>query len=169
MKQAIKLWPLLGLYLVVVLSFASDAFQGDESRYAAYAENLSHGFHAAQTASSFWNGPGYPLLLVPFAAFHVPWLAAKLLNAVLLYGAGLLFLQTLKAYLPERKAFWTAVLFGLYPPFWRELHLLLSETFTYFLVCGFLCSFCWLHQGGTKRFALVAAYRFFRLLRPTTD
>ena len=39
---------------------------GDEWRYLYYAENLLHGFYSPRERVFLWNGPGYPLLLVPF-------------------------------------------------------------------------------------------------------
>jgi hypothetical protein len=150
MKHAIKLWPLLGLYLAITLVLASDSFQFDESRYVMFAENLAHGFYSPKEEINLWNGPGYPLLLAPFALAGIPWLFAKMLNACLLFGAVALFFQTLKGYLPEGKALILAVLFGLYPPFWRELHLLLTETFSYFLMCAFVCLFCALHRATSR-------------------
>ncbi len=35
---------------------------------------------------------------------------------------------------------------GLYPPFWREVHLLHTENLVFFLICGFMFRFCKSHR-----------------------
>lgn len=89
---------LFGTYLLVVLAASQDQFQDDEGVYVGYATNLVHGFYTYRdpVRMNLWCGPGYPLLLAPFVALGVPWLAAKVLNALLLLGGVLLFFQTLR-------------------------------------------------------------------------
>src|SRR2546426_604258 len=84
-----KFLPLLAFYLVIVLVFAQDGFQGDEGRYVKFASNLTQGYYA-DAVYFLWNGPGYPLLLTPFMALGCSWLLVKLLNAFFLFG-GLLY------------------------------------------------------------------------------
>ena len=61
----IALLPFLVLYVVLVLVFHKDAMEGDEGRYVFFAENLSQGFYSPRDEINLWNGPGYPLVLVP--------------------------------------------------------------------------------------------------------
>lgn len=150
-KNLLKLLPLLLIFLFVVAMFNSASFEGDEGSFAGFATNLAQG---SFTNNSLWQGPGYPIILVPFVWLNLPWLAAKFLNAFLLFGAVIYFYKTLSLWLRGPYPLIVAYLLGLYPPLLRELPLLLSENLTYFLISGFMFHFCkflleskksWLH------------------------
>ncbi|WP_119068105.1 ArnT family glycosyltransferase [Aggregatilinea lenta] len=143
MKSTVSLLPLLLVYFVVVLVAAPDSLASDdEDRYAQYAENLTHGFYSPEGRVDLWFGPGYPLVLVPFAAFDLPWMAARLLNGLMLFAAVLVFYATLRLYAPERYALVGATLFGLYPPFVLLTYRLYSEMLALLLVTGMVYHFC---------------------------
>jgi 4-amino-4-deoxy-L-arabinose transferase-like glycosyltransferase len=144
---------LFGTYLLVALAASQDQFRGDEGAYVGYATNLVQGFYTYRDPErmNLWYGPGYPLLLAPFVAVGAPWLAAKVLNALLLLGGVLLFYQTLRIYVPARTASWGALLVGLYPPFFRHLHQVLTETLAVFLVCAFAYLFCRVYRDDRQR------------------
>lgn len=135
---------LFGIYMLVVLGASRDQFRMDEGTYVRYATNLAHGFYSPRSPQmvSLQEGPGYPLLLAPFAKLGLPWLAAKILNALLLLAGMLLFRKTLRMYVSQRTADWGALLMGLYPPFLRHIHLLMTETLAVFLVCAFAYLLC---------------------------
>ena len=143
MKRWIVL-TLLGINLLVVITASKEHFREDEGTYVGYATNLTHGFYTSRDPRimDLRAGPGYALLLFPFAKLGTPWLAAKVLNAFLLLGAVLLLHQTLRLYVPDTTARWGATLMAAYPPFYRDIHLLMSETFAVFLVCAFMYLFC---------------------------
>jgi hypothetical protein len=107
-----------------------------------FASNLSNGFYSPKDDVYLWNGPGYPLILVPFLLLKLPWLTAKLLNALFLFMAVIYFNSTLRIYIQKRVSFYYTYIFGLYPIFMRHMHLLITETFAILLVCGFLYHFC---------------------------
>jgi 4-amino-4-deoxy-L-arabinose transferase-like glycosyltransferase len=151
MKRYLRFVPLLILYVLVVLSFASDSFQGDEGRYVWFAENLAQGFYSPADEINLWNGPGYPLVLTPFVLLGIPWLYAKLLNALFLIGAVLFLYEALQFYVPEKTARLFAYLLGLYPSFMAEAHLLITESLTFFLVAALLYYFCRLQIEGRRR------------------
>ena len=138
----LKFIPLLVFYIIIVLAASTDTFWGDEGRYVMFATNLSHGFYSPSDNIYLWNGPGYPLVLLPFLVAKLPWLAAKLFNALFLFGAVLYFYDTLRLYVTDKHALVFAYIFGSYPPFMKQIHLLLTETLVIFLVCGFLFHFC---------------------------
>lgn len=147
MKIIIKLIPLLFLYILIVILFANqDLFWGDEGRYVKFAKNLTQGYYSTEDDINLWNGPGYPLVLLPFVIFNVPLLSAKLMNAIFLFIAILYFYHTLRFYMQERHAVYFSYLLGIYPPFFTSIFLLLTETFSILLVCGFLFHFCKLHR-----------------------
>jgi hypothetical protein len=132
-KSIVQFFPLLLLYLLLGISLSSPTFQGDESGYVAYATRLSQGQLYPLSEISLWWGPGYPIVLVPFVCLKLPWLAAKLLNAFFLFGVILYFHKTLILCLEETHALILTFVLGLYPPFWIEVHLLLTENSIFFL------------------------------------
>ncbi len=137
MKHSIKFLPLLMIYIMIVLVAHTDTFWGDESRYLMYSKNLLNGHYSPQNIIYLWNGPGYPIILIPFVKFNLPLLAAKLLNPLFLFGAILYFFHTLRFYMKDKSAIFFSYLLGIYPPFCRYIHFLLTEQVAIFLICGF--------------------------------
>ncbi|MGA3086706.1 MAG: glycosyltransferase family 39 protein [Thermodesulfobacteriota bacterium] len=142
MKTTLKFMPLLLLYIFIIMIFSDNSLFFDESRYLMFANNLSHGYYSPHTKINLWNGPGYPLILLPIVLLKLPWLCARLLNALFFFGAVLFFNRTLRLYLEDRPAFYFSYLLGLYPLFIRHLPLLYTETLVLFLICGFIFYFC---------------------------
>ena len=157
-KVILRLLPLLIIYLAVFFALAKESLDyGDESRYATYAENLTKGFYAPSDTRALPNGPGYPLLLTPFAFFGVPWYWAKMLNPVFMFLAVCFIFASLRNYMSEKTALFFSYVFGLYPPFYAELWFLLSEPFSLMLVSLFaLLTIKW-YSGGKYRHMLIAA------------
>ena len=141
MDARLKFLPLLFLYLFIVAFHLSDSLDGDEPRYIVYARNLSHGHYSPPGKIELPNGPGYPLILLPFVLSKAPWGAARMLNALFLFLAVLYFFCTLKRYLKEPHAFYAALILGLNPLFLKELHLLYTEVFSIFMILGFVFHF----------------------------
>ena len=157
----LKFLSLLLFYIVVVLAISSTNFWKDEGRYVMFATNLSQGYYSPLDKINLWNGPGYPIILLPFILLKLPWLAAKLLNPLFLFMAVLYFYYTLRLYMQERPALFFSYLLGIYPPFFRHIHQLITETFSIFLVCGFLFHFCKLHHDDRKSWFHLLAASFY--------
>jgi hypothetical protein len=160
-KVFIRLLPLFILYLAVFFVLAKDSLDyGDELRYATCAENLTNGFYAPSDTRALPNGPGYPLLLTPFALLGIPWYWAKMLNPVFMFLAVCFIYAALRNYMTEKTALFFSYLFGLYPPFYAELWFLLTETFALMLVSLFaLLTIKW-YSSGRYRYMLSAAVVF---------
>ena len=126
-------------YLATILIFSRNAFVCDEARYVEYASNLLHGDYVTgdKYHLNLMNGPGYPLLLMPFVAVHAPLLSLKIFNAFLMFGAVIYLFYSLRFFISFRKSVFAALVFGLYPPNFVELPLVMSETAATFFVCGF--------------------------------
>jgi hypothetical protein len=168
LRVAVRLLPLLLLYAIVFAASVRPTFTGDEDRYAEFATNLAHGYYSERGDVNLWNGPGYPLVVAPFAWLHLPWAAAKLLNVFFLFGATVYFCLTLGLYLPRPTALRFAYVLGLAPPFFIEVHLLLTESLATLLVCGFAYYFCKLSSSPERRLSrLVAAAAFLAWLALT--
>ena len=120
--------------------------KGDETRYIAYAENMAHGFYTDAENPNLSNGPGYPLVLLPFVALESNLLIPKLLNGIFVV-LGIFFLyKTLLFYTKEKYAIIVALLIGLYPPLLNWMTALYSESLSFVLVSGFIYYFCSLYQ-----------------------
>lgn len=155
-----RLLPLFFVYVSIVLVASTNIFQHDEARYARFAVNLLHGYYTDRANVNLSNGPGYPIVLVPFVLLKLPWLCGKLLNAVFLFGAVVYFYYTLCLYI-RKGGLCLSFVFGLYPPFLRYLNVLMTETFVYFLVCGFMYHFFRLYKNGRRswiQFSLASFY-----------
>lgn len=157
----ICLLPLFVMYCIAFAFLAKGALDyGDESRYAMYAENLTHGFYAPTDTLYLWNGPGYPLLMTPFAFFHIPWIYAKMLNHVFIFLAVCLFYSIVREFASEKASLVFTYLFGLYPPFFAEMQYLLTEPFVLMLVVLFaFLTMRWFNRHEF-RFALLAGVVF---------
>lgn len=136
-KPFLAFLPFLFLYVVLIILQNDNTLFGDEGRYLLFAQNLLHGFYSPPPPQiNLWNGPGFPLYLVPFVALNAPLLLIKLCNALLHYFTLVLFFKTLLNFLEERKVFiWTVILGCYYMPFKGFPHIL-SETFTIFLIAS---------------------------------
>ena len=148
MKNVVKLLPLLVVYILMVLLFSSEQFLGDEQRHLNYAHNLSKGYYSPQDNVSLENGPGYPIILLPFVLMKLPLISMKLLNAILMFLAIIYFYLALSFYIPHKYALIGSYIIGIYPPFFRYIHSLHSEYLAIFLVCGFIFHFCAFHRSN---------------------
>lgn len=136
-KKIFLLLPLLILYTSICLIMSDNSLRNDEIRYADYARNLTHGFYAPSDTLMLWNGPGYPILLMPFAKAGIGFIYPKYLNAFFLF-AGICFIYLLLSeYLSDTRAVLCAYLLGAYPPFLFQLPMLLTESLSVFLIGGF--------------------------------
>lgn len=130
----------------------------------AYTENLANGFYTDSENPDLSNGPGYPLILLPFVLIGSNLLYAKLLNAVFVF-IGICFLfKTLLFYTKQKYALIIVLLVGLYPPLLRWMPALYSESFSFFLVCSFLFYFCSLYQKNKNRKSVILASLYLGFL-----
>jgi hypothetical protein len=109
---------------------------GDEWRYLYYAKNLLNGYFSPPERIFLWNGPGYPLFLVPFVKAGFPD-GARYANAFLHAGMLAYAWLILRKRLP---AFWSivaVVVLGFHPPLRDHLKLLYTEVLCAFLLTGF--------------------------------
>jgi hypothetical protein len=159
--QIAELVSLLSLYLAIVFIASSPIFEGDEGGYVENATRMLRGPAASAHDLRLWWGPGYPVVLLPFIALGLPWIAAKLLNAIFLFGAITYFFSLLRRYIGGRAALITTLCFGLYPPLMRDIYLLCPESLTFFLMCAFMFHFCALYNGANRFWAHMFAASFF--------
>jgi hypothetical protein len=160
------LTPLLALMLAVPLigPAINPNLYGDEWGYYRLANNLVHGHYLTgrddQVAGGnqypdLWFGPGLPLVLAPFVAFHLPLSLIRLLGPLFLFGATVMFFRLLRLYVSPRAAVVGAAAFGLYVPFYTALEHLHSETLSVLLVVTMLYGLQrYVHEGRLRHLVL---------------
>ncbi len=131
--------PFLLIYVFCVLYFHTDRMDGDEARYIQFAQNLLHGFYSpAYPDINLINGPGYPIILMPFVALDMPLISITLFNALLHYLSVILLYKSIFILIDSYKyALLVAVCWGSYFLAWQEMPCILTETVTLFLIALF--------------------------------
>ena len=133
--------PFLFFYAYVIVINKWPTLYGDEIRYVEFAHNLIHGYYSPSPPHiNLWSGPGYPLILLPFIAVHVPVLYITLLNAVYQYLAVVFLYKALELITNHRIAAFSALLLAIYPNALSILPILYTEAFTYLLISAFVYS-----------------------------
>ena len=110
---------------------------GDEWRYLYYADNLIHGFYSPRERVFLWNGPGYPLLIVPFV--KVGWNdGARYANAAWHAGTMAYAWAILRPFVRASWNLVAVVALGFYQPLVSHLPLLYTEVVCCFLMTGWM-------------------------------
>lgn len=149
--------------MVVLLN---NPLEGDELRYVRYAENLTEGFYTNPDNPDLSNGPGYPLVLLPFVALDVNLLIPNILNGIFVFLGILFFYKSLRLYLKPKIALISSFVLGLYPPLLHFMPDLLSESLSFFLVNRFIFHFCSLNlkKNTLKNGVLASVFLGFLIL-----
>jgi 4-amino-4-deoxy-L-arabinose transferase-like glycosyltransferase len=127
--------PFLLLFILLVLLFHTDAFEGDEGRYLMFAQNLLHGFYSPPAPYvNLWNGPGYPLVLAPFVGLHLPLICLTLLNAVFYYLSIVFLFKALHLLMSFRNAWIFSLFWACYFNAYQKIARINSETLTILLI-----------------------------------
>jgi hypothetical protein len=131
--------PFLFLYIVYVRHFHTDQMLGDEARYYQFAENLLHGFYSPVFPNiDLINGPGYPIILMPFVLFKLPLLSITLFNALLHYLSIILVFKSIQLITNAFKvSFIIGICWGAYFLAYQEMACILTESYTLFLISAF--------------------------------
>jgi len=111
--------------------------EGDEGRYYMYANNLLHGFYSPKGEVYLWNGPGYPIILMPFVALKLPLICIKFMNALFHYLSVVLLYKTLIRYTTPAKALIFSLFWACYYIAFKEMGRIYTESFTIFLITAF--------------------------------
>ncbi len=132
--------PFLLLFILLVLKLHNDRMEGDEGRYIMFANNLLQGFYSPKYELNLWNGPGYPILLLPFVALKLPLIIITLLNAFLQYLSIVFLYKTIKTYTNTKIALFFSLFWACYYISYQEMSQILTETFSLFLITLILFS-----------------------------
>lgn len=127
--------PFLIFYTIIIIIFSKNENYGDEIRYLIYARNLIHGFYSPPLPNlDLGNPPGYPILLVPFVAFHLPIIFIKLMNAVFYYLSIIFLFKSLKQIVSFKFAVIFSLFWAVYPSMYEQLPYALPEVFACSLI-----------------------------------
>jgi 4-amino-4-deoxy-L-arabinose transferase-like glycosyltransferase len=131
--------PFLFIYAYCVVINKWPALYGDEIRYVDFAHNLIHGYYSPSAPHiNLWSGPGYPFILVPFIAVHVPVLYVTLLNALYQYLAVVFLYKAILLTTNRKIATISALVMAIYPNALAILPILYTEAFTYMLIAALI-------------------------------
>lgn len=150
---------LLGYFLLIANS--DQSLEGDEFRYLRYASDMVKGSYTDPNNPDLTNGPGYPIVLLPFVTLNIPLLVPKLLNGIFVFIGIVYFYQTLKFFVKQKYALIFSVILGIYPPLLRWMTVLYSEAFSFMLICGIIYYFCLLNQRKKHRLKSCILASFF--------
>lgn len=145
----------------------SETFIWDESRYVYYAQNLSQGFYVTDENPDFVNGPGYPLVLLPFVnSGGAGLLAARLLNAVFMAGTVWFTWLLLREYCARKWAAAGAWITLFHPVLLSRGFSIMTEPLSMLCITGFAWS-CAAALRTKSRSMTVAAVLFLAWLTLT--
>ncbi|MCX6857493.1 MAG: hypothetical protein NTV80_21620, partial [Verrucomicrobia bacterium] len=147
---------LLCIYGALAILRHSDKLIWDEGRYLIYAKNLTQGFYVDGANPDFVNGPGYPIVLMPFCWSAKGWLMARLLNAVFMAGAAGFVWLTLRRYAGAGWAALGAWVLGLHPSLLWMGFAIMTEPLSMFCLTGFMWAFCHALRVGGCRWIMTA-------------
>ena len=149
--------PFLFLYAFVILINKWPTLYGDEIRYADFAWHLLHGYYSPPKPHiDLWNGPGYPLTIVPFMWLKIHSLTITLMNAVYQYLAIVFLYKALKLVTSHKIALLFTLPLAIYPNALSILPIMYTEAFTYFLVSSFIYSLTLCYTRGSTKYGIVA-------------
>src|SRR5262249_20225328 len=97
-------------------------------------------------------GPGYPIIIAPFLALHLPYLLIKLLNPVFYYLSTVVLFKTLRQIVSFRKAMLVCLFWSCNYVMFNYMYGMLTEIFAILLVTIFI--FCVVNafkSDNTKR------------------
>ena len=140
MKSSIKFLPILILHFFFILFTAENIYSpdGDELRYAEYADNILKGYYTESANPDLMNGPGYPIFLAPFQLLNLPPIVPKLFNSVFIFLSVFFLYKLLALYISPTRSLIFAYLLGLYLPLGRVSAFAMTESLTLFLLCAFM-------------------------------
>ena len=127
--------PFLVAFIIYVLMFPSDGKGGDELRYLFYAQNLIHGFYSPPAPNiQLINGPGYPIILIPFLLLKLPAISMTLLNAFFYYFSIIFLFKALKEIVSFGLTMGFSLAWAFYCIAYQNMVFIHTETFTYLLI-----------------------------------
>ena len=168
MRTVVRLLPLVIVHVLIIALYSQGhpgLVQG-ENRYVTDAAKLIEPRSPMMERDPVpWNGPGYPLFLVPFVLLRAPNVLLRLANAVLMLLGSLYLIRSLRYFVEEKWAYVAVYCMGLYPALLKYLPRILTEPFCIFLACGLVFHLIHMNRSpDRRRLHLVIAGVYFGFL-----
>jgi 4-amino-4-deoxy-L-arabinose transferase-like glycosyltransferase len=158
----ILFFPFLILYIIFILAFPIDVNIGDQGSYLNWAEYLlAFDFkELLYDNGRIPNGPGYPIIIMPFVLFKLPLGYFALLNALFLYLSIVLIFKTLKLIVTQRVAVIVSLFWAFYFYNLNYIATIGPDIFTIFLIALLIYSvvktFCSIQIIKTKKYLTIS-------------
>lgn len=136
LPKSIQLFPLLVFYIVLILFWKIPTVTaGDEGRYLSFANNLINGFYSPPFPNiNLWNGPGFPLFLIPFIYLKFGYVQLRVINAFLLYFSLIFTYKTTSKYCNAKNSLLITFATGLFIPSFQMLRFIHTESLTWLIL-----------------------------------
>ena len=131
--------PFLIVFIIYVF-IQPPNLSGDELRYLSYARRLLQGYYSPREELYIINGPGYPILLLPFVAFKLPLICITVMNAFYYYLSIILLYKSLNLIVTHKTTLIFSFAWASYIIAYVNIPNIYTETFTYLLISLFVYS-----------------------------
>ncbi len=154
--------PFLILLVIYVFLNPTDGL-GDEHRYLTFAQNLVHGFYSPPAPEiNLTNGPGYPIILMPFVALGLPLVCITLMNAFFYYFSIIFLFKALQKIVPYRTTLIFSFFWACYYIAYQNIPYVMTETFTYLLISilifSLISTFKSNNSGDIKKYIFLSGF-----------
>lgn len=127
--------PFLIFFILLVINAKNDPISADSYVYLTFAKNLLHGFYSPPAPNiNLIEGPGFPILLVPFVSLNLPILCITLMNAILQYLSIVFLFKTFQQYLPYSKSLLFSILYAFCFSSYTYMSSVITEPLSLFLI-----------------------------------
>jgi len=127
--------PFIFFYITYILLFNTKGNWTDEQRYMFFANNLIHGYYSPPAPDfNLWNGPGYPILIMPFVALGLPALSIALMNAFFHYLSAVFIFKSLERTTSFKIALIAGLFWACYFNSFQPMPVVYTEPFSMFLI-----------------------------------
>jgi hypothetical protein len=149
----------LAFFLAMALWQSKGDYEADGWRYIQNARNLMHGYFASPDTLMFWNGPGYPIFLVPFLALKLPLKLIYAANAAFMYLGIVHFQGALRLSGVGKRslayAYAMGLLLFLHGPL---MGMVMTESLSAYLACGAAYHYCRAARSGERLHVALAGF-----------
>lgn len=136
---------IIALFVITIFLFRLPKVQGtigDEQRYIDYANGLWKGEYSPSYPNVFiWNGPGYPIFLMPFVKVGFNIFGLRLINGLLYIFSLILFDRFIQRIFNRKIANFVLIFMIFYIPIYSEITQVITESLTLFLVINLIIAF----------------------------
>lgn len=151
--------PFMIFFIILVFILYTDVKEGDEAGYISFSENLLNGYYSPSAPDiDLWWGPGYPIILMPFIAFHFPLICIALLNAVFQYLSIVLLYKTILQSMEFRMAIFVSLFWAFCYSSYPYMASIITESFTVFLISLLVFSIMKAFNDGMNKYLYLSGF-----------